>query len=126
MPLRHLEIKIMDDDTWQDNKVYLYGIKLINHGYYWEAHEALERIWQKEESELSRLFLQGLIQVAAALLKHSTGNSPSAQRLYANAFSKLNVFQGIKYGMNVKNILNQLNQILNDQQKTAIKLTFIL
>ncbi len=30
---------VADLRHWQENRVYLSGIDLFNHGYYWEAHE---------------------------------------------------------------------------------------
>lgn len=47
------------------------GVDLFNHGYFWEAHEAWEEPWQVEVRESAqRLYLQGLIRLAAAALKH--------------------------------------------------------
>ena len=47
------------------------GVDLFNHGYFWEAHEAWEGPWQVERRESPlRLYLQGLIRLAAAALKH--------------------------------------------------------
>ena len=56
--------------NWQRNPTYLYGVDLYNHGYWWEAHEAFESLWQKiPKSDLRSSFLQGLIKISAALLK---------------------------------------------------------
>jgi len=75
---------------WRDCAEYLYGIDLFNHGYWWEAHEALEGPWRAagRRSETGA-FLQGLIQLAAALLKHAAGSRPTAQRMAARACAKL-------------------------------------
>ena len=32
-------------EDWRSCELYLYGIDLFNHGYWWEAHEALEDVW---------------------------------------------------------------------------------
>ena len=42
---------------------------LYNFAYWWEAHEAWEGLWHQAE-DTYRLFLQGLIQVSASLIKH--------------------------------------------------------
>ena len=42
---------------------------LYNFAYWWEAHEAWEGLWHKAE-DTYRLFLQGLIQVSASLIKY--------------------------------------------------------
>jgi predicted metal-dependent hydrolase len=51
-----------------------YGLDLFNNGYYWEAHEAWERLWQAapRDSAHSQL-LQGLIALAAAGVKVRQG-----------------------------------------------------
>ena len=56
-------------EEWRDNGDYLYGVDLYNFAYWWEAHEAWEGLWQKAEDEY-RLFLQGLIQISASLIKY--------------------------------------------------------
>ncbi|MXY28690.1 DUF309 domain-containing protein, partial [Candidatus Poribacteria bacterium] len=48
---------------------YLYWIDLFNFAYWWEAHEAWEGLWHQAE-DTYRLFLQGLIQVSASLIKY--------------------------------------------------------
>jgi len=44
------------------------GRALFNARLFWEAHEAWEEAWMEEEGD-ARLFLQGLIQVAAGYYK---------------------------------------------------------
>ncbi|MBI1180666.1 MAG: DUF309 domain-containing protein [Alphaproteobacteria bacterium] len=34
-----------DPPRWRDCHAYLRGIDLFNHGFYWEAHEAWEEVW---------------------------------------------------------------------------------
>ncbi len=47
------------------------GTDLFNHGYFWEAHEAWEAPWQREpKGTPERLYLQGLIRLAATALKY--------------------------------------------------------
>ncbi len=52
------------------------GRALFNAGRYFEAHEVWEEVWLRERGE-GRLLLQGLIQIAAALFKASSGGSAS-------------------------------------------------
>lgn len=56
-------------EMWRENKDYLYGVDLYNFAYWWEAHEAWEGLWHTAE-DTYRLFLQGLIQVSASLIKY--------------------------------------------------------
>jgi predicted metal-dependent hydrolase len=46
------------------------GIKFFNEGRYHDAHEAWECLWIHMEKSPNRLFIQGMIKVAAALDKY--------------------------------------------------------
>jgi hypothetical protein len=63
-------------------------VDLFNHAYWWEAHEAWEGLWSHAEGT-QRLFLQGLIQLAAALLKHRLQSARGCVRLARGARDKL-------------------------------------
>jgi uncharacterized protein len=66
------------------------GALLFDAGAFFEAHEAWEDRWRIETDELSRLCLQGLIQVAAAFHKLAAIGAPdSAARLLARGLAKL-------------------------------------
>ena len=66
--------------NWQSCNEYLYGIDLFNYEYWWEAHEALETVWVAAGRHTGRgLFIQGLIQVAAAHLKWLQGYHDTAR-----------------------------------------------
>lgn len=59
-----------DPADWRSLEDYLYGVDLYNHHYYWEAHEAWEGLWLAvRRGSRPHRYLQGLIKVAAALLK---------------------------------------------------------
>lgn len=52
---------------------YREGVDLFNRGEFWHAHEAWETRWLRSSGR-ARLFIQGLIQVAAALVHWQRGN----------------------------------------------------
>lgn len=56
--------------SWPYNETYLHAIDLFNFGYYWEAHEAWESLWNGcgRQGTLAD-FLKGLIKLAAAGVK---------------------------------------------------------
>lgn len=60
---------VLPPEMWEQNSTYLYGVDLYNFAYWWEAHEAWEGLWHEAE-DTYRLFLQGLIQVSASLIKY--------------------------------------------------------
>lgn len=70
------------------------GRSLFNARRYFEAHEAWEEAWLAETGE-PRLFLQGLIQIAASLHKASRGGSASGcVRLIDAGLEKLGRVRG--------------------------------
>ena len=57
-------------DDWSNCQDYLLGVDLFNRNYLWEAHEAWEVVWiGAGKTSGPGLLTQGLIQVAAALLR---------------------------------------------------------
>lgn len=67
------------------------GIDLFNEGRFFECHEAWEEIWKRSDGEL-KLFYQGLIQAAVAILHAQRGNPEGARSLYQKAREKLDPF----------------------------------
>lgn len=67
---------------------YLEGIDLFNAQRYYEAHEAWEDIW-RPATGATKLFYQGLIQAAAALLHYDRQNGRGAKLCIDNALKKL-------------------------------------
>lgn len=77
-------------DEWRTLDDWLYGVDLFNRFYFWEAHEAWEGLWAVAERDSSpSLLLQGLIQIAAALLKTHMGVLAGARSLSADGLEKL-------------------------------------
>ena len=67
---------------------YEQGIDLFNEGRFFECHEAWEEIWKRSDGEL-KLFYQGLIQAAVAILHAQRGNLEGARSLHEKARAKL-------------------------------------
>ena len=67
------------------------GLDHFNACEFWDAHESWETIWLEAESEV-HLFLQGLIQLAAAYHHVRRGTYPGGLRLFDAAFEKLDRF----------------------------------
>ena len=77
------------------------GIRLFNTQKFFEAHEALEEVWLNAEGR-QKIFLHGLIQVAAAFHHHTKGNIAGFRSLLGKGLSKLDGFgdsaEGIDLG----------------------------
>lgn len=67
---------------WADRAEYRHGLDLFNHGYYWEAHEAWETLWNAAgRAGIAAEFLKGLIKLAAAGVKVRQ-NMPRGVRIH--------------------------------------------
>lgn len=79
-----------DVEDWNTCELYLYGIDLFNHGFWWEAHEALEAVWMAAGRRTeSGLFIQGIIQIAVAHLKEIQGFQAAAKKMAWKGLDKL-------------------------------------
>ncbi len=75
-----------DPLAWSANAAWLYGWRLLAGGFYWEAHEAWEPVWQRcAPNSRERLLVQALIQLANALLKRRLGRERACVRLLGEA-----------------------------------------
>ena len=84
------EVEAPDPDNWQASQPYLYGIDLFNHGYYWEAHEVWEGLWNAcGRVGRTATFLKALIKLAAAGVKAREGVSQGVRKLSRGAMELL-------------------------------------
>lgn len=91
----------MSAQDWND---FRRGMVLFNEGKFWESHEAWEEVW-KRHPENSRLFFQGLIQVAAGLHQLERNIFHGAEKHFRNALWKLKPFQPVFLGVDVKKVV---------------------
>jgi predicted metal-dependent hydrolase len=83
------------------------GIRLFNAQKFFEAHEALEAVWLTEQGD-EKLFLHGLIQVAAAFHHYQRGNWQGFGRVLARGARKLAKFTKLRDGIDVLDLRGQL------------------
>jgi hypothetical protein len=70
--------------------VFQRGLQAYREGLYYEAHELWEEIWENEEDDDHRRFVQALIQVTSALHKFLNDVEPRGSlRLFDRALLKL-------------------------------------
>ncbi|MCF6266113.1 MAG: DUF309 domain-containing protein [Desulfuromusa sp.] len=100
-------------ENWWNCEDYLYSIDLFNHGFWWEAHERLKHvsISAGRESETGQ-FVQGLIQIAAALLKHFMQEDRGAATLAELGLGNLQKVAGIYLGIDVATLVGQVKDCL--------------
>ena len=81
--------RVLPDD-WRRVEEYLLGVDLFNRAFFWEAHESWEAVWHAAGKEsVPGRFLQGMIQVSAALLQRHCGRLRGAGNLLAKAEDNL-------------------------------------
>jgi len=87
---------------WRHCDDYLYCVDLFNHAFWWEAHERFKpiSIGAGRQSECG-LFIQGLIQLAAGLLKYSLGEEGPAKTLVAMGLEHLAAVEKSYLGIDV-------------------------
>lgn len=79
---------VMSAADWDDLQR---GLSLFHAHKFWDAHEAWELIWQRHK-EPSRIFFQGLIQIAAACHQIQRGIFHGSMKHFNNALFKLTQF----------------------------------
>ena len=80
----------LTEDCWALNETYLYGVDLYNNGYWWESHEQWELLWRMADRQgRTALFLRGLIQASATLLKLLQENDRGVSQLFGRSRSNL-------------------------------------
>lgn len=76
--------------AWRTLTDWLFGVDLFNAFFFWEAHESWESLWAvKPRDSVPARMLQGLIQLAAALLKIHLGSLAGATTLCREALEKM-------------------------------------
>ncbi|MFZ1119833.1 MAG: DUF309 domain-containing protein [Candidatus Binataceae bacterium] len=69
-------------DLWAE------GVELFNAGRFFDCHEVWEEVW-KRASGAEKLFYQGMIQAAVAILHAQRGNPRGARSTWDKARAKL-------------------------------------
>ncbi|WP_346896635.1 DUF309 domain-containing protein [uncultured Roseibium sp.] len=65
-----------------ENMAWRYGIRLLNEGYFWEAHEVLEQVWlNAPPNSRERCLVQAVIQLANGWLKDAMGQPRARLRI---------------------------------------------
>ena len=90
---------------------YEQGIVLFNEGRFFECHEAWEEIWKRSDGAV-KLFYQGLIQAAVAILHAQRGNLEGARSLYEKASAKLDLIPHEHMGLAIGELRDALAEFI--------------
>ena len=99
-------MKRLSDLEWFER-----GIDLFNEGQFFECHEAWEEIWKRADGEV-KLFYQGLIQAAVAILHAQRGNLEGARSLYDKASAKLDPIPPEHMGLAIADLRLELSRFI--------------
>ncbi|MGE0190650.1 MAG: DUF309 domain-containing protein [Planctomycetota bacterium] len=89
----------LDPQAPEDRGRFDRGVVLFNAGAFYDAHEDWEDLWHEAEGA-ERLWLQGLIQIAAAFVHWSRGFHASGfARLLEQAREKVDGYAGRTWGV---------------------------
>jgi len=83
------------------------GVRLFNSQKYFETHEILEEVWLKTEGE-KKIFLHGLIQIAAGFHHHTRRNPAGFRSLLDKGLKKLENFADDEEGIDLRGLRKQL------------------
>jgi len=93
------------------------GADLFNRGLYWEAHEAWEELWLTLEDG-TKLFVQGLIQVAAAGHKAFAQKQPrGCVKLLTTALEKLDRAPPDFLGVETRKFVPAVHRMLDEARR---------
>ena len=85
----------------EKNRLFEKGLEAFNSARFFEAHEHWEEVWL-ETPGTDKMFLQGLIQVAAAFHHHSRANLPGTRNLLQAGLDKLDAFPEAYAGLEME------------------------
>ena len=84
--IRRTAVQGQDADQLAHSEAFRSGLRFLDAGFYWEAHEVLEPVWMVlPDGSMERQFVQGLIQLANGCLKMRMGRPKAALRLVGQA-----------------------------------------
>ena len=101
----------MNDEEKKDI-LFQEGLNHYRSKDYFEAHESWEDLWSDYYLE-DRKFVQGLIQLAVSFVHLGNGIMNGAKSLLNKCTEKFKLFSGIHRDIDVKQLLDQINNVKN-------------
>ncbi len=100
---------------------FLEGLKLFNHGEYFECHEVIEDLWlETPTDDPYRDLYKGVIQAAAAIYQEQRGIESGALGLHKTAVQYLAKYAPVSLGLNVSPLIDGLNDYFKQRDKKCI------
>jgi predicted metal-dependent hydrolase len=89
------------------------GLALFNRGDFFACHEVWEELWLRSTGA-EKIFYQGLIQTAVAILHAERGNSRGASSTWRKAHAKLAMLPARHQGIALGELLEAVAKFLTD------------
>lgn len=119
--VENIELDHFDPREWKTCDEYFYAIDLLNHGYWWEAHESLEAIWLAagQRKTQAGIFIQGLLQIGIGTLKKHQGHASAAGRLWQAGLEKISTVNEACYlGLDVRRLQQHTRELISGERTT--------
>ncbi len=115
-----------ESDRWTNCRPYLHGIDLFNHGYYWEAHEVWEGVWNAAGRRGAVAdFMKGLIKLAAAGVKARErrldgvrSHARRAAELFSRVLDQLGPEQTLYFGLALGRLIEWADDVAGQSPKS--------
>src|SRR5258705_10387270 len=88
-------------ESQDKDRLFRKGLEAFNSGHFYEAHEHWEEVWLQTLNP-EKMFLQGLIQVAAAFHHYSRANRQGTQNLLRAGLTKVERFPHTHGGLELE------------------------
>ena len=88
-------------DSHEKDRLYQKGLEAFNSAHFYAAHEHWEEVWLETQNP-DKMFLQGLIQVAAAFHHYSRANLLGTRNLLRAGLWKLDCFPETHGGLEIE------------------------
>lgn len=92
------------------------GLRLINAGEYFEAHEAFEDAWNAEKGKVRDLY-RGILQIAVVYLHITRGNYEGAIKVYSRSQKWLKDWPTICRGIQVDELRRNAELAINEAER---------
>ncbi|HEY1017335.1 MAG TPA: DUF309 domain-containing protein [Herpetosiphonaceae bacterium] len=102
----------------RDEPEFRAGLELFNAGSFWHAHEEWETLWLRSAGD-DRRFIQGLIQVAAALVHWERGNPRGLALNWAKARRNLHGLPSPYAGQELGSLARWMDELEAGTRDTA-------